>query len=114
MSRRRWRRFMTRKNEREEPLLVGPLRHWSPAPCAQQQAGAARTVFDAVLGVDSLALGQGERPAIALEADIANGLEMHLDARLRVVPSRDVAKGVYRYGACQLPVDPMQQIEVER
>src|SRR5689334_7225205 len=45
---RRWRRFVTSENEREQFLLVGPLRQWRPASGTQQQASVALAIFDAV------------------------------------------------------------------
>ena len=38
---------------------------------------------------------------------------MHFNARLVVIPKRNMTKGIHWHRASKLPVDPMEEIEIE-
>ena len=64
--------------------------------------------------MDRLALGHPKEVPIYLEMDIASSLDVHFNARLAVIPKRNMAKGIHWDRASKFPVDPVQQIEIER
>jgi hypothetical protein len=83
-----------------------------PARRTEDQPPTRQSALEAILGMNG---PPGHRKILACvgKIDIAINLKMHFNARLVIILKRSVTKSIHWNRGYTLPIDPMEEIEIE-
>src|SRR5262245_34357362 len=98
----------------EETVRVGPGHERAPAASAGQRLEFVHRVFMRVLGMDGVALGEGEAAAEHMRGLVGKALKIHLDPPGLGIPDSVMGEAGKIEGAAELAIDARKKVEVER